>query len=358
MKFLLATLLAIHAVAHLPGFLEAFGISKMPMSRPVSSWAGLIWLLACVLLLVAAVMVVLGKGWGPYGLVAVVLSQILVVIWWHDARLGTVLNIAILLPALLNTASVRFKTVARNEAANVLKVDVAGKPLNSVAELPAPVANWLRASGALNIASPRTVRLKQKGKMRMEPDGKWLKVEAEQYFNAERPAFLWLANIRSPLYSVAGKDLFSEGKGNMVIKLASLLPVANASGPELDQGTMLRFLAEIQWFPGAALNEYITWRQIGENAAEATFAYGGKSVTGTYYFNNKGDIVSFEARRYMERKGTYSLETWAVPVTAYASFEGVRVPSRGCAIWKLKEGDFNWFRWEVTGIEYNPSSVY
>ncbi|MBX2907376.1 MAG: hypothetical protein KF744_15125 [Taibaiella sp.] len=358
MKFILAAVLAIHAVAHLPGFLEAFGISKMPMSRPVSPSAGLIWLIVCVLLFAAAVLVVLGKGWGPYGLIAVVLSQLLVVIWWHDARLGTALNIAILVPALLNTAALRFKAVARNEAASILQMDSTVIARTSVADLPAPVAKWLKASGALNKTPPRTLRLRQKGKMRMEPDGKWLKVEAEQYFNAERPAFLWLANIRSPLYSVAGKDLFLAGKGNMVIKLASLLPVANASGPELDQGTMLRYLAEIQWFPGAALNEYVKWRQVGENAAEATLTYGGKSVTGTYFFNDKGDVISFEARRYMERKGTYTLETWAVPVTAYATFDGVRVPSRGCAIWKLKEGDFNWFRWEVTEIEFNPVSVY
>ena len=35
------------------------------------------------------------------------------------------------------------------------------------------------------------------------------------------------------------------GKGNMLIKLMSTIPIGNSSGDEMDQGAMMRFLAEI-----------------------------------------------------------------------------------------------------------------
>ncbi len=49
------------------------------------------------------------------------------------------------------------------------------------------------------------------------------------------------------------------GKGNMLIKMMSTIPIGNSSGEEMDQGAMMRFLAEIVWLPSAALNDYIQW---------------------------------------------------------------------------------------------------
>ncbi len=144
----------------------------------------------------------------------------------------------------------------------------------------------------------------------------------------------------------------------MDISLASVFPVANASGPETDQGTMLRFMAEMMWFPSAAASPYIKWVEAGDTAAIATMSFGDVTASGTFFFNNDSDIVRFEAQRFMERKGKYSLEQWSVPVSAYGSFNGIRIPVSGTAIWKLHAGDFEWFRWEIADIEYNVPEWY
>ncbi|MDP4227768.1 MAG: hypothetical protein Q8910_15505 [Bacteroidota bacterium] len=66
-------------------------------------------------------------------------------------------------------------------------------------------------------------------------------------------------------------------------------------------------------------------------------------------------MVSFEAKRYYDRKGGATLEDWFIQIekNAYREFEGVRIPARSTVTWKLKEGDFTWFKVDIRDIKYN-----
>jgi len=55
--------------------------------------------------------------------------------------------------------------------------------------LPAVVKLWLQRSNVIGREMIHSVYLKQAGQMRSTPDGKWLPLTAEQWFNAERPGF-------------------------------------------------------------------------------------------------------------------------------------------------------------------------
>ncbi|GGM42539.1 hypothetical protein GCM10011351_30640 [Paraliobacillus quinghaiensis] len=144
----------------------------------------------------------------------------------------------------------------------------------------------------------------------------------------------------------------------MLIKLLALFPVADSKGKEIDQGTLLRYLAETMWFPSAALNEYITWETLDTNRSKATMSYGGIVASGVFTFNDIGEVTQFEAERYGEFDGETRLETWSIPVRDYKEFEGIKIPTKGDVTWKLDLGDFNWFNFEVTEIEYNKPFVY
>ena len=139
----------------------------------------------------------------------------------------------------------------------------------------------------------------------------------------------------------------------MLIKILSLFTVADSKGKEIDQGTLLRYLAETMWFPTAAINEYLTWEEMEQYNAKVTMAYDDITASGIFTFNDKGQVVNFEAERYGEFNGEIRLETWSIPVRNYKEFEGVRIPTKGNVTWKLDTGDFNWFNFEVTKIEYN-----
>lgn len=225
---------------------------------------------------------------------------------------------------------------------------------DDISSLPQNVQRWLKYSGVIGKEKIVAVRLKQKADMRLGKNKSWMPVEAEQYFTSDKPGFIWKANIKvAPLLHISGRDKYENGEGNMLIKVSSLFTVADSKGKEIDQGTLLRYLAETIWFPTAALNDYLTWEEIDAESAKATMTYGGITASGIFTFNDKGQVIKFEAERYGEFDGKTSLETWSIPVRDYKEFGGVRIPTKGDVTWKLDTGDFNWFNFELTEIEYN-----
>ena len=223
-----------------------------------------------------------------------------------------------------------------------------------LAELPACVQRWLEYSQVVGKERIVAARSKQSAVMRTEQTKPWMTTEADQYFTVQEPGFIWKAKIKAaPLVHIAGRDMYYEGRGNMLIKVLSLVTVADARGAEMDQGTMLRYLAETVWIPTAALSEYIQWEEIDANSARATMSYKGVTASGVFVFNDRGEAVNFVAERYMDVKGKYVLETWSITMSDHKEFSGIKIPSKGQVTWKLKTGDFNWFNFEVKAMEYN-----
>ncbi|KUO62572.1 MAG: hypothetical protein APF84_02150 [Gracilibacter sp. BRH_c7a] len=226
-------------------------------------------------------------------------------------------------------------------------------------KLPSPVQRWLENSQVVGKDSVRDVRLKQTGVMRTEPDKPWMSFKAEQYFVTENPGFIWKAKINvAPMFHISGRDKYDEGKGNMLIKVLSLITLGDATGEEIDQGTMLRYLAEMMWFPAAALNDYIQWEAVDERSAKATMSYKGVTASAIFLFDENGDIASFSAKRYGDFGGQFSLETWSGSVKEIKVIDGIRIPTQGEVTWELEAGDFTWLKWEITEIEYNNPTVY
>jgi hypothetical protein len=88
--------------------------------------------------------------------------------------------------------------------------------------------------------------------------------------------------------------------------------------------------------------------------------YCGVSASGIFTFNQQGDFIRFEARRYYDRKTGPTLENWLVEVEkqGYKEFEGIRVPAKTMVTWKLAQGDFTWFKLEITQMGYNKEQGY
>ncbi|WP_307591981.1 DUF6544 family protein [Paenibacillus wynnii] len=233
-----------------------------------------------------------------------------------------------------------------------LKTEIIRK--EDLAGLPIPVQKWLIGTHIIGKEKIINVRLEQKGQMRTKQGGPWMPVQAVQYFRVDEPGFVWKAHVKiAPLLHMSGVDNYHKGKGIMNIMLLSLFSVVKAKGPEMDFSTMVRYLAEMPWFPTAALHPYIQWEAIDEHSSRATMSYQGVSASGVFSFNEKSDLISFFTKRYKEINGKYVLSDWGGINTEFKEFNGIRIPSKSEVIWKEKSGDFNWFQLEITGIEYN-----
>jgi len=272
------------------------------------------------------------------------------------------LVVVMLAVALVVAATRRFQHRIHGEERAVLSsARASAAPIVEARDLdglPAPVRRWLTVSGVVGHARASTVRLRQRGEFRTAPDKPWMPVTAEQYYSVDPPGFVWSVRARMMhAFPIAGRDRYADGHGHILIKLASVIPVADGAGPEVDQGALLRYLGEIVWFPSAALGDTITWQAIDERSARATMSYGGVTASMVFGFDERGRVATQTADRYMSTENGPRLERWFIPVTQWRKFCGVEVPVRGNAIWKLPSGDFDYYRWEILDLQINPTAT-
>jgi hypothetical protein len=273
--------------------------------------------------------------------------------------LGVLLVSAVVLVAvLLAWADARFQADG-DAAEEALLASVSPLPTpvvtpEDLAALPAPVRRWLDAAGVIGKPRARVVRLRQRGLMRTAPDQTPMPTDAHQLFTVEPPGFVWRARVTMKrVVPIAGRDEYRDGRGHMRIAVASLVPVVDAAGAEIDQGTLLRYLGEMVWFPSAALAPYLRWEAVDDTSARATMTFAGVSATATFAFDAEGRFLRLTAQRYMDGPDGAVLRDWVVTASHWGEMDGVRVPVQGAVTWRLPAGDFEYYRWQITAIEYD-----
>lgn len=302
------------------------------------------------------------QWWFIIVIAIIILAEILVLIYAKHKWFGSFINLIFLLAAILFYGAQKFQLSVKNDLHNFIPSTLPTKKIISeqmLAGLPTNVKKWLTRTNIIGREQISTVYLKQLGKMRTTENGKWMPVKASQYVTTTEPGFIWIADVKAaPFIHLSAKDSYQDGKGHMLIKLLSLVTVVDSRSKEIDQGSMLRYLAETLWFPSAALGSYIHWEEIDHHNAKATMQYKGISASGIFTFDEDGDVKSFTAKRYFDRKEGATLETWLITTDkhGYREFNGIRIPAKSSVTWKLSTGDFTWFNIEVTDIAYNLTS--
>lgn len=197
----------------------------------------------------------------------------------------------------------------------------------------------------------RTAHLAQNGVMRNSPDGGWLPLTAEQTFSAQPLGFIWHAKANiAPLVSLNVRDKYISGDGHMLIKASSLIPIGDVGGEELSRSALIRLMGEMFWMPTVMLSEQVTWETVDDATLRATVRDGGHEVSATFHFNEAGDVTAFVADN-RPRDG-HGNQRFIGEVTAYETFDGVRVPSQIQAVWHpVGEDRFHWLTLDVTDYE-------
>lgn len=225
-----------------------------------------------------------------------------------------------------------------------------------VMRLPEPMQRYLHYAGVVGKVPVRTVRLKQRGLMRQKPEQKWMPFEAEQIYSVTPPAFTWHARMRlAPFAWIEATDQLAGGHGTMSIKLMSAIPLGKARGPEMDQGSLVRYLGEIVWFPTAWLFEFIECQAIDASSVKVTMHDAGTSASLVLAVNEQGQPTHLRADRYMEDHGRYRLTPWSVQSSEFREADGLYIPTHFDVIWHLPDGDFTWLRGDISEIEYDRS---
>ncbi|MCB0490515.1 MAG: hypothetical protein KDC99_18710 [Cyclobacteriaceae bacterium] len=350
MRFALAILILIHGLIHLAGFVKAFQLAALPqLTRSISKPVGMLWLTTAILFIIASVILLIKKdSWWIIGLAAVVTSQVLISMYWTDARYGTIANVIILIAALLSFGAWQFSQMLEKEVEEITPpAQTRTFDKSSFDNLPEIVQNWLAATGAIDQSQSNFAIIKQRGEMKSAPDGDWASFTATHWVAFSSPAFVWNATMKAgPGMYVAVRDKFLHGKGSMLVKVMSLVTLNDAIGKEIDEGALQRYLAEIVWNPSFALNSDIKWVQTDSTHATATLVDNGTSGTVTFTFDANGLIEKVEAQRFYYTGDQSKKEHWIVTMDGYKNFNGIKVPAESEITWNLKDGNYTWFRME------------
>jgi hypothetical protein len=364
MRVVFLIIVALHALVHLLGFVKGFGFGELKeLTLAISKPMGLLWLTSAVLFLIYGILYFSNSRYTwLVGFVAVVVSQLLVLMFWKDAKYGTIPNVAILAVSIVSFGFYNFQKLVQLETEQILGQSKTPKEHlvaeQDIRDLPEPVKNWLRSSGVIGKPYIFVGKVSQQAKMKLKPEQKnWMGATATQYTTIDNPAFIWTTVVKmNGLLNFQGRDKFVGGKGEMLIKLNSVLNVVNEQGEKMDEGSMQRYLGEMVWFPSLALSPHISWETIDSTAAKATMKYEGVKGSGTFYFNSNGDFIKFSALRFMGNEKDAVKREWVLLVDDYKVFEGIKVPAKMRATWKLEEGDWTWLQLEIIDITYNETA--
>ncbi len=356
----------LHGIIHVMGFLNAFEINWIDQSLFSIRYSdfsqkllGVLWLATALFFLVTFVMYLQESSrWWLFSLIAIVLSQILIFLFWKDARYGTLANLILLFPTLLSMGSYSFQKIidedTRKLAGAVKPYVVSTISSEDIAHLPAPISRYLENVGVPHSAPISQVHVHQVCLLRTKPNADWIKGKATHFAVTNRPGFVWHLKADDGKMSLEGRDLYQGGDGKMLIKAFSLIPVVNVQSPEIGQSASIRFLSEMIWYPTAMLNDYVTWESINNHQVRATFDDGKNQVQAVFHFNERGLISKVTAERYYETGKKLELKPWEAQIDtdSYESFDGILIPTRAKLIWQLDEGPFHWFDLEITDVEF------
>jgi hypothetical protein len=216
--------------------------------------------------------------------------------------------------------------------------------------LPAPVRHHLAQAIAPGTPMARSARIRMRGFIRM---GTWLPFHAREVLSPH-DGFVWRARIGG---LISGWDRYTDGAGAMDWRLAGLLTLLHAEGPDVSRSAAGRAGAEALWVSTALLPRFgVRWTADDDHHVTAHLALGDTPLDIRYELDGESRAVSLVFDRWgdPDGAGTWGWHPFGGEITSHRTFGGVTVPSAGRAGWffgtsRWPEGAF--LRYKITDLE-------
>ena len=357
MKYIFAILLLIHGLIHLLGYVKAFSLAEISqLSESISKNLGMLFLVTGVAFILAVVLYFFKSNlWFILAIVAIILSQYLIITYWQDAKFGTIANGIIVVGVIIAFASWEFKAAYQQDIASGLEKTSYSEEfitLKDIENLPLSVQKYMKYVGVVGKPQVTHMKLKLSGEMRGR-DQDWFPFRSEQFNFFKNPTRLFFMEAKVKGLPTAGYHRYQDSIAAMCIKLLSLITVVDNRQPELFTAETVTYFNDLCLFAPSALSDNrISWEIISDTSVKATFTTNGTTISALLYFNEKGQLVNFvsEDRYDINAMKTYRFST---PVSHYKEFNGFMLPSYGVAIWHYPEGEFVYGKFNVESIQYN-----
>jgi hypothetical protein len=233
----------------------------------------------------------------------------------------------------------------------------ATQPLDAA---PAPVARYLRWA----LRSDRhiqEVRINQIGTLRTDVrNERWMPFEAEHVVVPPATGFVWSARVSvAPLLHVRVRDALIEGRGSGQVSLLSAFALsADAGTPEMNSGSLHRYLAEAVWYPTALLpSATLRWTGIDATRSLATLTSHGVSVSLEFRFADTGEVTGiYTPARWGKFPEGYRQVPWEGHFRDYREQDGILVPTEGEVGWYVGQEWQAVWKGRITAFHARPES--
>jgi hypothetical protein len=223
--------------------------------------------------------------------------------------------------------------------------------------LPAPVARYLQWALPEPIPQIRVARFSQVGTLRTDARStRWMPFTACHLVVPQSEGFLWNARVRiAPWLHVQVIDSLITRRGSGHVRLLSALTIAADAGtPEMNSGSLHRYLAEAVWYPTALLpSAKLHWTRIDADKALATLSDNGVTVSLEFRFAGTGEVTAiYTPARWGSFDGGYKQLPWEGHFNNYEERAGMLVPTE-CEVGWHSNGDWEavW-KGQVTAVTY------
>jgi hypothetical protein len=368
LKWLFLALIGLHGILHGLGVAKAWHLAELPaLVQPISRGAGYLWLVAGLLVLSAALALAVGSPsfWVVCGLAAV-LSQVAIMTSFGDAKWGTLANVLLIVVSVsgfMMYGPYSFRAQFERDRAEGRARLAALSPAPEVKEsdlekLPAPVKTYLQKAGFVGQPEVRGYDLEFRMRLRGGPSEPWIHGTVEQASFADRPTRLFLLSATMFGLPVQAFHRYVDGHATFQVKLAGLISITHARGPELDRTETVTLLNDMFMLaPGTLLSPELSWESMDKQRVRVTYTHRQNQVSAELLFDAEGmaaDFVSDDRQRSVQNGKAFVKQRFTTPVRAIANFGKYRLPSVGEAHWHAPppEGDFVYGEYELEKVAF------
>ena len=351
MKILFLVLILLHAGIHF------LGLRK-------STQLGWLWVQTGILLLIFAYFYFrdANYAWLP-GVVAILISQWLILSNWKEARFGTILNLLLLIVVVVEFGAFqmlkrfdtlvesRFKNYAINNSQLITEADMLHLPL-----IVKKYLNYTNSTGKPKIFNFRAIF---KGGMRSNPGDPYMPMKTVQFnFTAEPSRFFRFTATKAGI-PVAGIHRYDSTGAIFKVKLVSWFPIIDAKGDQLKQAETVTVLNDFCFIaPGALIDQRIQWEQVNDTVVIACFTNPPFTVSASLYFSPEGQLLNFVSNDRFETDGKdYKKYPWITPVSDYKEMNGYKLGTKAGLWYERPDGMFQYGDLELLEVKYNINSL-
>ena len=274
-------------------------------------------------------------------------------------RTATILIILIVLFMLFNAQNMK-KVYKREVLTGIERTKNYNQEVlneNDIQHLPPIVQKYLNYVGVIGKEKVINFRVEFDGVIRSNPDDPWMKLKSVQYNFADRPTRIFYITAKKMGIPAMGIHLYKNETAIMIIKLLGLFTVADARGPEMNQGETVTLFNDMCFMaPATLIDKNIQWDTIDPLTINARFTNGKIRIWATLFFNEKGELINFISNDRFETKDgkTYKNYPWVTPVIdGYENINGYRLAKGAQAIYQRPDGEFCYGEFRIKNIEYN-----